>query len=174
VLCATAARWTAAAAVLRQARHLRQRRIAHLHVIASGHRRWAQQTAFRDELWREYLAIASAGPVAGCQVRAMRTAMSSAGWGASAASRVSHAWLTGRVLVVCRVRARRVMAVSMSAAGLSMRPSVYRTRVLWRAAYDGHLAALQAIVSNKGFHADARRGDGLAELPGPEGTPVNA
>jgi hypothetical protein len=43
-----------------------------------------------------------------------------------------------------------------------------------QAAYDGHLAALQAIVSNEGFNADARRGDGLAQPPGPEGTPVNA
>lgn len=30
-----------------------QRRIAHLHVIASGHPRWAQQIAFRDELRRD-------------------------------------------------------------------------------------------------------------------------
>jgi len=58
--------------------------------------------------------------------------MSSAGWGASAASRVSQAWLTGRVLVAWRLRARHAMAVSMSTAGLSMSPSVYRTRVLWR------------------------------------------
>jgi hypothetical protein len=53
------------------------------------------------------LAIASAGSVAGCHVRAMRTAMSSAGWGASAASRVSQAWLTGSVLVVVTMSARR-------------------------------------------------------------------
>ncbi|MGH3250213.1 MAG: transcriptional regulator [Trebonia sp.] len=43
-----------------------------------------------------------------------------------------------------------------------------------RAAYDGHVAALQAIVSNEGFHADARRGDGLGRPPGPEATPVSA
>src|SRR5258708_20733043 len=78
------------------------------------------------------LAIVGAGPVTGCHVRAMRTAMSSAGWGASAASRVSQAWLTGIVVLVWRVRARRAIPVSRSAAGLSMSPSVYRTRVLWR------------------------------------------
>src|SRR5258708_39352846 len=70
--------------------------------------------------------------VAGYHVRAMRTAMSSAGLGASAASRVSQAWLTGRVLVAWRVRARRAIPVSRSAAGFSMSPSVYRTRVLGR------------------------------------------
>jgi hypothetical protein len=43
-----------------------------------------------------------------------------------------------------------------------------------RAAYDGHLAALQAIISNEGFHAGARRDDGLARPPGPEGTPASA
>ena len=43
-----------------------------------------------------------------------------------------------------------------------------------RAAYDGHVAALQAIVRNDGFRAGARQGDGLAQPPGPEGTPVNA
>jgi DNA-binding MarR family transcriptional regulator len=43
-----------------------------------------------------------------------------------------------------------------------------------RAAYDGHLAALRAIISNESFHADARRGDGLAQPPGSEGAPVNA
>src|SRR5260221_8868456 len=35
--------------------------------------------------------------VTGCQVRAMRTAISSVGLGASAASRASQAWLTGSV-----------------------------------------------------------------------------
>ncbi len=30
-----------------------QRRVAHLHVIASGHPRWAEQIAFRDELRRD-------------------------------------------------------------------------------------------------------------------------
>jgi DNA-binding MarR family transcriptional regulator len=58
----------------------------------------------------------------------------------------------------CASRVRTSM--SMTAAG--------------RAAYDGHLAALQAIVSNEGFRPDARRGDGLARPPGPEGTPVSA
>jgi hypothetical protein len=43
-----------------------------------------------------------------------------------------------------------------------------------RAAYDGHLAALQAIVSNEGFHTDARRGDELAQPTGSEGTPASA
>jgi DNA-binding MarR family transcriptional regulator len=54
----------------------------------------------------------------------------------------------------CASRVRTSM--SMTAAG--------------RAAYDGHLAALRAIVSNEGFRIDARRGDDLAEPPGPEGT----
>jgi GrpB-like predicted nucleotidyltransferase (UPF0157 family) len=31
----------------------RQRRVAHLHVIATGHPRWAQQITFRDELRRD-------------------------------------------------------------------------------------------------------------------------
>jgi DNA-binding MarR family transcriptional regulator len=43
----------------------------------------------------------------------------------------------------CASRVRTSM--SMTAAG--------------RAAYDGHLAALRAIVSNEGFRIDARRGD---------------
>jgi len=43
-----------------------------------------------------------------------------------------------------------------------------------RAAYDGHLSALQAIVGNEGFRPGARRGDGLALSPGQEGTPVSA
>lgn len=38
-----------------------------------------------------------------------------------------------------------------------------------RAAYEGHVAALRAIVSN-----EARRGDGLAPSPGPAATPLNA
>lgn len=58
----------------------------------------------------------------------------------------------------CASRVRTSM--SMTAAG--------------RAAYDGHLAALQAIVSNEGFHAGARRGGRPAEPPGPEGAPVSA
>jgi DNA-binding MarR family transcriptional regulator len=58
----------------------------------------------------------------------------------------------------CASRVRTSM--SMTAAG--------------RAAYGGHLAALQAIISIEGLHADARRGGGLAQPPGPEGTPVNA
>ena len=36
-----------------------------------------------------------------------------------------------------------------------------------RAAYDGHLAALHAIVSNEGFHADARR----RSVPAGQGSP---
>ncbi len=43
-----------------------------------------------------------------------------------------------------------------------------------RAAYNGHVAALRAIVSNEGFRSHARQGGGLAQPPGPEGTPVNA
>jgi hypothetical protein len=43
-----------------------------------------------------------------------------------------------------------------------------------RAAYQGHLAALRAIVGNEGLRAEALRGDGLAQPPGPEGTPVSA
>ena len=43
-----------------------------------------------------------------------------------------------------------------------------------RAAYDGHLAALRAIVGNEGLRAEALRGDGLAQPSGPEGTPVGA
>jgi DNA-binding MarR family transcriptional regulator len=43
-----------------------------------------------------------------------------------------------------------------------------------RAAYDGHLAALQAIVGNESFRPDTRRGDGLAKPPGSKGTPVGA
>src|SRR5258707_10688443 len=78
------------------------------------------------------LAIVGAGPVTGCHGRAMRTAMSSAGWGVSAASRVSQAWLAGIVVLAWSVSARRAMAVSMSAPGLSMSPSVYRTKGLWR------------------------------------------
>jgi DNA-binding MarR family transcriptional regulator len=58
----------------------------------------------------------------------------------------------------CASRVRT--SVSMTAAG--------------RAAYDGHLAALRAIVGNEGFHAGVRRGDGLARPPGSEGTPDNA
>src|SRR5260221_13801568 len=70
--------------------------------------------------------------VAGYHVRAMRTAMSSAGLGASAASRVSQAWLTGRGLVAWRVRARRAMGGPRSAAGLAVGPSGYKTRVRCR------------------------------------------
>ena len=71
---------------------------------------------------------------AGCggswgQVRAMRMAMSSAGR-ARVASRVLQASVTDSWLVVVRVRARRAMPVLRSAAGSSMSPSVYRTRVL--------------------------------------------
>jgi DNA-binding MarR family transcriptional regulator len=58
----------------------------------------------------------------------------------------------------CASRVRTSM--SMTAAG--------------RAAYDEHLAALQAIVSNEGFHADARRGDELAQPTGSEGTAASA
>jgi DNA-binding MarR family transcriptional regulator len=58
----------------------------------------------------------------------------------------------------CASRVRT--SISMTAAG--------------RTAYDGHLAALQAIVGNEGFHLDARRGDGLAPPPGPQGAPVGA
>jgi hypothetical protein len=36
------------------------------------------------------------------------------------------------VLVVVRVSARRAIPVLISAAGLSMSPSVYRASVLWR------------------------------------------
>jgi DNA-binding MarR family transcriptional regulator len=43
-----------------------------------------------------------------------------------------------------------------------------------RAAYDGHLAALQAIVGNEGFRVDARRGEETARPPGPEGAPAGA
>ena len=53
----------------------------------------------------------------------------------------------------CASRVRTSM--SMTAAG--------------RAAYDGHLAALRAIVGNDGLRAEALRGDGLAQPPGPEG-----
>jgi DNA-binding MarR family transcriptional regulator len=48
----------------------------------------------------------------------------------------------------CASRVRTSM--SMTAAG--------------RAAYDGHLAALRAIVGNEGFQAEAGRGDGLAPI----------
>ena len=58
----------------------------------------------------------------------------------------------------CASRVRTSM--SMTAAG--------------RAAYDGHLSALQASVGNEGFRPGARRGDGLALSPGQEGTPVSA
>jgi DNA-binding MarR family transcriptional regulator len=58
----------------------------------------------------------------------------------------------------CASRVRTSM--SMTAAG--------------RAAYDGHLAALRAIVGDEGLRAGARTGDGLAQPPGPEGTPVTA
>jgi hypothetical protein len=56
--------------------------------------------------------------------------MSSAGLGARVASRVSQAWAAGSWLVVVRVRTRRAMPALMSVAGVSMSPSVYRTRVL--------------------------------------------
>ena len=36
-----------------------------------------------------------------------------------------------------------------------------------RAAYDGHVAALQAIVTNDGFHVDARR----RSVPAGQGSP---
>src|SRR5258708_15197476 len=62
----------------------------------------------------------------------MRTAMSSAGLGASVVSRVLQAWVTGSWLMISRVPARRVMPVLISAARLSTSPSVYRTRVLCR------------------------------------------
>src|SRR5260221_2980084 len=68
----------------------------------------------------------------GYHVRAMSTAMSSARLGASAASRVSQASVTGSWLTLLRVRARRAIPVLMSAAGFSRSPSVYRTRVLCR------------------------------------------
>lgn len=58
----------------------------------------------------------------------------------------------------CASRVRTSM--SMTAAG--------------RAAYDGHLAALQAIVSNEGFRIDAGGGGGRAQPPGPEGTLASA
>jgi DNA-binding MarR family transcriptional regulator len=58
----------------------------------------------------------------------------------------------------CASRVRTSM--SMTAAG--------------RAAYDGHLAALRAIVGDEGLRAGARTGDGLAQPPGPEGSPVTA
>lgn len=58
----------------------------------------------------------------------------------------------------CASRVRTSM--SMTAAG--------------RAAYDGHLAALQAIVGNESFHAGARKGGGPARPPGAQETPVNA
>lgn len=58
----------------------------------------------------------------------------------------------------CASRVRT--SVSMTAAG--------------RAAYDGHLAALQAIVGNEDFRAGARRDGGLGQPPSPEGTPANA
>lgn len=63
--------------------------------------------------------------------------------------------------------------VHKSACASRVRTSLSLTAA-GRAAYDGHVAALQAIVSNEGFHADARRGDGLTQPPGAEGTPVNA
>ena len=43
-----------------------------------------------------------------------------------------------------------------------------------RAAYDGHVAALRAIVSNEGFRGAAPPGRGLAQPPGPEGTLAGA
>ncbi|HEX3512536.1 MAG TPA: transcriptional regulator [Trebonia sp.] len=55
----------------------------------------------------------------------------------------------------CASRVRTSM--SMTAAG--------------RAAYDGHLAALRAIVGNEGLRAEAPRGEGLAQR-GSEGTAV--
>jgi DNA-binding MarR family transcriptional regulator len=58
----------------------------------------------------------------------------------------------------CASRVRTSM--SMTAAG--------------RAAYDGHLAALRAIVGDEGLRAGARTGDGLTRPPGPEGSPVTA
>ncbi len=63
--------------------------------------------------------------------------------------------------------------VHKSACGSRVRTSLSLS-VAGRAAYDGHVPALRAIVSNEGFRAHARRGDGLAQPHGPEGTPVHA
>jgi hypothetical protein len=102
-----------------------QRRLARAGIGAGGPAAPVPRIEARSDQGRGAVRFGAAGSGGtGCQVRAMRMAMSSAGLGARVASRVSQASVTGSVVMVARVWARRAMPVSMPVAGLSMSPSV--------------------------------------------------
>jgi DNA-binding MarR family transcriptional regulator len=105
------------------------------------------------------------------QICAILSAVSSADFGTvREALGVADSVLSKHVRVLHEagyVDVRKSACASRVRTSMSMTPA-------GRAAYNGHLAALQAIVGNEGFNPGARRGDGLAQPPGQEGTPVSA